>query len=161
MSGDEFLIVGNVWLITPMQADAEAGAFGVAKRFPFERLGTPLCDPRQLSRDKVELFKLRPDILARPVLLSQADDGAPPFIFDGHHRLTALQESGAGSFRAWDVPTARAWSYRLRRDLLNRAVASLLNETADRVLMEIPSAPRAEQQRKALLAVLETSTQQF
>jgi hypothetical protein len=72
----QFLIAGGVWLVTPMLADARAGLFGAPITLPIELLGNPLCDPRQLSRDKVEKFKTRPDVLTRPVLLCQHDDGA-------------------------------------------------------------------------------------
>jgi hypothetical protein len=123
----QFLIAGGVWLVTPMLADARAGLFGAPITLPIELLGNPLCDPRQLSRDKVEKFKTRPDVLTRPVLLCQHDDGAICHIFDGWHRLTALQEAGCSHLYAWSVPLAQTWDYRLPDELMAKAVEQLLS----------------------------------
>jgi hypothetical protein len=71
-------VSGAVWLVTLMNNDAEAGRFGDPVVLPIECLSKTGWG---IVSDKVEMFKARPDVLAKPVLIGQnADSGAsrPP-----------------------------------------------------------------------------------
>jgi hypothetical protein len=115
-------VSGAVWLVTLMNNDAEAGRFGDPVVLPIECLSKTGW---WIVSDKVEMFKARPDVLAKPVLIGQNDDGSVSLVFDGRHRLTALLESGAPDFRAWSVPADMVRDYAIAPELIAGAAALL------------------------------------
>jgi hypothetical protein len=115
-------VSGAVWLVTLMNNDAEAGRFGDPVVLPIECLSKTGW---LVNSDKVERFKGRPDVLTKPVLIEQNEDGQVGHVFDGRHRLTALIERGVAHFCAWVVPAEKVRDYMISPELIAGAVALL------------------------------------
>lgn len=123
---DRFEVAGSLWLITPMLRDAEAGRFGKPVVLPVAYLHSQAFVSGFVYPDKIERFKAQPTVLTRPALISQYDDGSIRIVFDGRHRLTAIQETGQSHFSAWSVPLDLLGNYMLHPDVVADVVAALL-----------------------------------
>jgi hypothetical protein len=116
-----FEAVGHVWFVTPALEDARKLHFGPPQTGLIETLGDawkqewgyPIVD-----RAKVELYKLRPDILAQPILLAQRDGENVVTVLDGRHRLTALIELGRATYQAYVIPDEKIWAYYMDQRVL-------------------------------------------
>lgn len=124
---NRFEVIGAVWLITPMLHAAEAGHFGEPVVLPIEHVQEQmmLTPPYRIDRDKIERFKLNEAVLAKPVLISQNNEGSVLALFDGNHRLRAMREIGWTDCRAWSVPFAMANLYQLTAEEVVEAASAL------------------------------------
>jgi hypothetical protein len=96
---------GIAWNVSRLLRDCEAGRIGKLGTFP---VVDAYLQNRAVSVDaaKVERYRERPDILARPLLAVMRHGTA--WLVDGHHRLRAMKARGWVSFVCWLVTEAEA-----------------------------------------------------
>lgn len=106
------------WNVTKIKAACAKGKFGPPLEWDAPFPATDPLAPENTDRAKIDFFKTRPDILAKPVIAIEGLDVGPGIIsvltfVDGNHRIIAMAELGCKTFNFYLVPRAVEHKYRI------------------------------------------------